>query len=524
MAPPLPFPPAEEQPPLDFVLADYPFPIAVAYSRFHKELDRQEPVAAAWQLLDAFQGALKFCACVAGADLLRAEPSGPDAARLVERLFKPLSLGDWQSILEDALRPLRDPARRSARRVGELYNVFYRSSNGQYTDVARKLFAGKPTLVQWRNDVFGHGVFRHDRAYYAAEVNRLRPVLDELLTALRPVLSAWALVGRTPGGDNVDWTGAGGTSPAAPHSHQPWGDPLPLLLTRRSGGSDELDLGPLLTVQLCIVCRQPAAFFFDGIEERKKSVYRTFFIEYFAGHDQRRDDWTEARALAGRLPPDYTWERASYDWKAAAAEVERLFRSFEDEYRRPDYLLDAFWAAADGGPRGYVHLVGPAGTGKSYLVQGLQQDARDRGEKVLVYHILAGQLSDYRTFVSELASRAREQLNFRTQEIQTRVARLTDLAEQTAAFLAELMLANGLHRLIVAIDGLDELREPDKPGGALISDFLPPADRLPDGCFILLTSRPELRPAVRERLNQLRTQNPAAFHELSLAAGRRGQP
>jgi tetratricopeptide (TPR) repeat protein len=517
-----PFPPREQRLPLAFVLADYPFPVAVAYARLQTELDRQEPVAAAWQLLDVFQCALKFCACVAVADHLRAEPRGPVTAGLVARLFKPLSLGDWQTLLEDALRPLKEPARRGALgqsgcRVPELYGVFFRPANGQRTEVARKLFASEPNLVKWRNQVFGHGVFRHDRAFYADEVNRWRPLLDELLTALRPVLSAWALAGRTPGGERLDWTGAGEVSPAAPHAHQPWGDPLPLHLACRAVPEVGLDLGPLLTVQQCTVCRQPAAFFFEGDRyDREKDTHRTHFVEYFAGHGVDRKDWLEVRNLAGRLPADFEWERASYDWRAAAEEVSRLFRNFEDEYRRPDYLLDAFWDFVDGRPKGFVHLVGPAGVGKSYLVQGVQEDARDRGTAVLVYHILAGQLADYRAFVSELADRAREQLRCRTQEIQTRVGRLADLAEQTAEFLAELMRANGLERLVVAIDALDELREPDSAGSPLISDFLPPPERLPEGCFFLLTSRTELRPRVRERLDQLRAQDPVAFCALSL--------
>ncbi len=53
--------------------------------------------------------------------------------------------------------------------------------------------------------------------------------------------------------------------------------------------------------------------------------------------------------------------------------------------------------------------------------------------------------------------------------------------------------------LMLAVDGLDELTGHDT-NPSLILDYLPRADELPDGCYILLTSRPELRPAVLRSL------------------------
>jgi tetratricopeptide (TPR) repeat protein len=515
------FPARPDRRPLGFVLTEFPFPVAVAYARLQGELDRQEPVAAAWQLLDAFQSLLKFAAALTVADCLRGRPDPGLVGELVALLFKPLSLGDWRDLAEKPLRPLEGLARAgrladSGRLLPGLYGVFFNPKTGKRSPLARKVFE-QMDLVNWRNKVFGHGVFRHDHGFYAGEVLRWLPLLDELYQELRPVLAGWALVGRAPGGEEVVWQGAPDLPPVQPHAHRPWGDPVPMLL-RRPGdpGAAELPLGPLLTVQDCSVCRQPAAFFFEGNEhDPAKGRHRTYFVEYFAGHGNRLVNWPEARRLADQLPPGFEWERASYNWKEAAAAVAALFRSFEDEYRRPGYLLDAFWQLAEERPAGYVHLAGPAGCGKTFVVRGLQQEGRERGVSVLAYHILPGALGDYRTFISELADRAREQLAFRTQEVQTKVARLSDLQEQLAEFLAGLMRANGLDTLVLALDALDELREPEA-GGALISDFLPPAGKLPRGCVVLLTSREELRPRVRERLEQLRRGGPGAFAELAV--------
>jgi hypothetical protein len=105
------FPSSAERRPLDFVLTDIPFPLALRYARLQTELDRQEPVAAAWQLRDAFECLLKFTACLAIADFLQDRPERAAAERLVTRLMKPsgLSLGDWHRLLELALEPHWSP-------------------------------------------------------------------------------------------------------------------------------------------------------------------------------------------------------------------------------------------------------------------------------------------------------------------------------------------------------------------------------------------------------------------------------
>ena len=89
------FPPRAERGCLDYALTDFPFPLALTYARLHEEMDRQEPVAAVWQLRDAFECLLKFTACLAMADFLQARPEPEQAGKLVGLLFKPsgLSLG-----------------------------------------------------------------------------------------------------------------------------------------------------------------------------------------------------------------------------------------------------------------------------------------------------------------------------------------------------------------------------------------------------------------------------------------------
>ena len=100
------FPPRPERPVLEDVIAHFPFPLAITYARLHEEMDRDEPVAAAWRLRDAFECLIKFTASLAVADTLHSTPDPILVAKLAELLFKPMALGDWVTLLDRALKPL----------------------------------------------------------------------------------------------------------------------------------------------------------------------------------------------------------------------------------------------------------------------------------------------------------------------------------------------------------------------------------------------------------------------------------
>jgi tetratricopeptide (TPR) repeat protein len=507
------FPSPAERPVPGFVRADFPFPLALTCARLEAQMDCDEPIAAAWALRDAFECAVKFTACAAIADFLQAQPTRDDAAALAALLLKPqgLSLGDWHTLLEIALKS----SGRESRRLPELFGVFFQGGAGKKpsrTAVNASIDGSDKSFVTWRNRVFGHGVFREERGYYADETRKRLPDLVRFCEALRPVLAGWRLIGLTPGGERVDWTGceAPPVATGERHKHKPWGDPLPMrLVPQDHAGRAELDFGPLLTVQRCEVCGEPAAFFFDRHRyDRERDKHRTHFLDYRRGHPGERKDWSEARRLAGLLPAGFEWQRASWDAEEVVEGVRLTFADFETEYLRPAYLLDALWQTVADRPGGYVQVSGPAGLGKTYLVRGLEQESAERGVPVLAYHILPGARADYQTFVGELHATACERLSrARTVQPQVAVGSVAELQEQFAGYLTTLMKANRLDALVLAIDAVDELAEPDGSSpvnAATILDLLPPAEKLPEGCFVVLTSRPEMRPGIRARLDRLR--------------------
>jgi len=216
------FPPRSARGVLDFVMRHFPFPLALTYARLHEEMDLQEPIAAAWQLRDACECLLKFTACLAVADCLHAGPDAERAGTLASILLKPqgLSLGDWHTLLHEALTPLEPLARagslaESGRSLPELFSVFFDVTGRLRPSLLnRKIDGDAESFVAWRNRVFGHGVFRQERHWYAEETQRWLPTLHAFYTALQPVLDGWLLVGVTPTGDEVSWQGA----EALPHT------------------------------------------------------------------------------------------------------------------------------------------------------------------------------------------------------------------------------------------------------------------------------------------------------------------
>lgn len=518
------FPVRDEREVFDWAIDDFPFPLSITYARLQDELDNQAPIAAAWQMRDAFEVLLKFTTCIAIADFLRANPDPEDAGKIVGLLFKRsgLSLGDWFTLLigqddkvdKGAVRQLESFARsasfeKSGRLFPELFNLFFKlkgKEGKQFSELTKRLKGkgdstnpNKHGFIDWRNRVFGHGAFKSNCQFYAEETQRWLPVLHEFLKALRPLFTGWQLLSISREGEQIAWQGANRLPTAKSHIHEHEGEPTAMLFTHHAS-SRSLNFGPLLSVQQCIHCKQPTTFFFDSNRyDRTQERHKTYFLEYFGGHEVTYQNWRETQKLATKLPPHFEWQRTSYDSQEVQTNLALIFRNYDKELVRPDYLVNNFWRIVDEQTKGYVWLVGESGMGKTFFVRALEREGKT---PVLAYYILSGALSDYRTFVSELSNRARETLNFRTQEAQTKVAAITDLQKQFAEYIAELMRANGLETLILAIDAIDELREPDA-GTPIITNLLPSPERLPAGCFVLLTSREELRPGVRRSLEWL---------------------
>jgi tetratricopeptide (TPR) repeat protein len=495
------FPPRGERDYDASAVETFPWPVVVGYEYVHHWMDRGQAVHAAWQLKDVWEGLLKFLATLAVADHLAAAPAGdPRTRKLLDQLLKKggLTDGDWAKLLEMALKdgplpnarvPQLSPLLFQAGKRQPLYHLF----TGDKDDVSRDNF------IAWRNLCFGHGVFRKDLQSYADESLYWLRRLHEAFDLCRSMLQSLALESDGPKGEILTW-GEKGPLPFY-HDHQPaaTGPLLPPVRVRTPGG-EALVLTPLLSVQLCAVCGQWTAFYLDKYDRDK---HRAQFLDFIEGHSNDHKDleplrtWTALLTTAkgqgaAAAPPDLG-ERREPD-------PER-FRDFQHEFEPPAYLarqVADFLRAHD---RGVLLLTGPGGVGKSWATQGLDQAAMlpaALGRAVPLLDVsmhgpTAPRASDVRTALAERARRVKR----------WQVPAWPDGPDprtRFAGWLAALMRANGLGELLVALDGLDDL-----PADSDVPDLWPPADALPPGCYLVLSTRPRMRAATEDGLRRVRS-------------------
>jgi hypothetical protein len=103
-----------------------------------------------------------------------------------------------------------------------------------------------------------------------------------------------------------------------------------------------------------------------------------------------------------------------------------------------------------------------------------------------------------------------ERFHLLTIDPQLRVAENCILAEgreklqrEFADYLTRVMRHKNPDALLIVLDGLDDLPEPS-PTEPSVVDLLPPPEMLPEACFVLLAGHDDLRPRVRQALEQLR--------------------
>ena len=444
-----------------------PRPLADSYRHLKEETARGAP-AAAWALRDAWECGVRFVACLGLADLMRAEPRSETLIRALSTLSKwnGLSLAEWMALMAAGCDPGAAPG---TQRLLPGLTQFPTSGDG--------VPAG---LLPWFEGQLAPGAATGDQDRQEAEI---AAALDAFYAGLATILEGWALRERGPDGPAL--MGCGQVADAhdvGGHQHVAMGKPENVILARTDGAG--IAFGSLLWAQSCAVCAERQIFFSD--KDHKATAAPTL-----------------ARPWEKRLSMPQRWERGALD-KAAIGDGERLmFRSFAAEYLRPDWIMDRLWQAAGEMRTGYIHLEGAAGTGKSFIARAMKQEARERrGIPALLYHILPGERADYRTFIMLLADEAREQFPARVQEIQSKDQTADGLRGQFREFLAMLMQANGAARLIVILDGVDELPS-HNDGQFSLADFLIPAGDLPPGCLILLAGRPSLRDGIARRMAAL---------------------
>ncbi len=500
------------QPWVDSVASAWPGPIAHEYHRLRELLTEGHIVPAIFQLKDLVEVLIKFPALVMARDLIQhGDTESGNVAR--RALFGGmLALGGWLAGVRDGLGPqvLRQ-AVGGKLLMPELGSVFAMRKTSDKI-VPTPWCQTLADLVKWRNDQVGHGAFLLDPAEYLTELRAHLGAINAALATQRDLWNGVVLRGDGPHGpDLIGWRAIRHWHTDAAGAHQE--QQAPVLLER---GEHCLHLGPLVALRCCTVCGKQDVFQYDSLAGH--SLDQGFkLLDYLTGHRlglpphragellaEVGDPSTISAAVAeGELDEDYG--------EVALNELLET-KLLEARYLRPEYLREPLRYFVEAHQRGVFWLTAPGHTGKSVFVHALATPA-ELGEKPLLAQTAVVALHirrEFKTWPEQLRYFLLEQVLRQAFGREPGRLRLPELdvraenpAEAFAALLHEAMRLKPPHleRLVIGLDGLDEL-PPSPAGEAGIAEFIPRPEALPEGCFLLLTSRPlaECPPHVRAAL------------------------
>ena len=474
----------------------FPWPVVICYRDIHRWMDDDQPVHAAWQVRDAWEALLRFLGSLAIADHLAAVKGRPPQTRELLSILldaRGLSMGHWFDLLRlaykdasadisfAALRELLFPA--SGRST--LLPLF---NGGDHTE----------SFIPWRNRRFGHGVLGRDLEVFARESVHWLGKLHRAYDICRWFLQSVEL--EVEGLNSTSAIMSERQELSFYHGHLPDAGSPVLAPVRIRTEEAVVDLSPLLSVQSCVVCGRWSGFYFDKFRSKQQHA---FFLDVLDGHsnpprkDDRLSDWSawahETGAAAASAAP--------VDPAEPAEPAQDRFSDFVGEFQPPRHLAQEVSEFLSSHDRGVILLSGPAGVGKSWLLEGLDRhdmlpafQGRDVNVLTVSLHRHSG------ASASDMKARLGQQAK---QQKQWRIPVEPDAPtahERFAGWLAALMRVNGVGELIVGIDGLDEL-----PADSNVPDLFPPADSLPRSCYLLVSSRHAVRAAAEAGLRRVRS-------------------
>jgi hypothetical protein len=500
-----------------------PYPLARPCQILRDYASQNQAVASWLQVKDVFESAVKLAAAVAVADYLASPRFTPASfANLLRPVFgKPPAFGDWLALLRGTLACHKvagqsfDPVA-SKLVVSRLYQFAFSTGRGN-SDGLTPAFTQLTEVVKWRNDHLGHGALGMNPHFIADDLRRQLALLVKVLGELS-FFSDYRLVSESWTSAVAEWTGPKIplAAPAGPSGALRY---LRIYLEERTTKPRRLDLTPLAVIDLHgrdEAAPAPAFFFFDKMDFTSRGLKRgDVFLDYDLGKKlvtspehpcvpEFLNRLTAAERTAfydqiGQFSPQAAAELLSPAEPSYDSRLQEALRRIQfggDVDRRfvlPAYLADAVRKFVDRSRRGYLHLVGEAGTGKSWLVAKLadRKVLGDLAAGVLVYHIRLGSRQSTVVFSQEITRQA---------ERADGHSRITGLLlgapsevrpphQMMREFLAEVIGKGPIGRVLLAVDGLDELTD-SASIQAHIADYLPIPSELPDQCWVIIASRP----------------------------------
>jgi hypothetical protein len=436
------------------------YPLAAAVVRYQEE---NVPFIRVHRLIDAFEVLVKYTASFT---LFYCKSHLQDEAResfyhiFQESICRP-SLGHWVGYLRDLFRQTQ---------VEPAWSFLEMQPFAALTKSFRKIQPFLDAFLALRNR-YGHGAVAKEATCLKDCVD-FEPRLAELLEFFRPLLTLPLYT--SDGEECCLWQGTEGRACALPVGSEG-------LLSPFTVCNDEVfSLFPLMYIP-----DQPAHLFYNSLRDRKKQ--RFDFLDYETGVH-----FEESRRVAPHFLIHFTKEDNALVNGTAARRLAYL-ENFVGRRRELRTLLEFLEKA----PKGHFMIWGAPGVGKgalisqveeavvasqdySFLSDACQRQLKKLQEGVVVTYILDQKDADpvflLRTLVAHLTQKLHLKKTISNDRIHLIEALRDLLNEASQRKLAVLMI----------IDGLDEALRMDGSGNGITS-VIP--SYLPDGCFVMLTSR-----------------------------------
>ncbi len=477
------------------VFITFPTPIAREYYRLKEILKTGKPVSAMLQLKDLVEITLKTIVSVGLSDFYTNTLSKQEEKeKITPVLLKPLgiSLGDWVNMGQELskLTYLDINKHKFSDFLRFFHNDFtidYRKSSS----VDKKKPVKIKPFITWRNELLGHGALRLDENSYLQDVRDYLIFLDYVFRQELNFFKDWEMNLKDKEKTIIKGINFLLTPEHTAHDK----------VTKEYIGIElsSLSLYPFMRFERCPApgCNQKDIFLFDS--DKKEKCY---FLDYFRGHkfDRKEVYEPEIKKLKNFIPEDYKFTYTAFEINKTLNDI-LYSRSFEKEFIPPLFLYEELKKVLTL-KSGYFYLISEGGIGKSHFIKGLEKEISD--STVLSFYIKRKLHDHLHQFVMDIDEAAKSKLGRVSVQIQLESAKNPEKLRLNFTKWAETLIReNYINKLIIAIDGLDDMSEPYNAEPSLPDIF--PAE-LPENCYVIFTSRFEVPSFVQKSLVKLKQQ------------------
>lgn len=523
------------------VLNEWPAPIAHEYQQLKNILNDGLFIAAIFQLKDVVEITIKVSAITMYQWLHHTVPYLEELQEVRKELFmKQLSLGSWLQLTRTVAQLILDNEAANKDLGKQLATWLYSPV------AARDESSAKPKpkqtaalkllndMVNWRNDEIGHGALRLKTEElwddFTQKLEKLHQVLidgdpwqnttlytinsDDKDLKPKPLIGWDSIIQRH---DQL--------TPMTLSEHQTSSQYVTVSYLDDSKTDSQaitISLSPYIQAHTCKHCSLQDIFIYDSHNRQ-----RFYHLDYLSGHRIKLADH-EVPALKREVEQAQLHlvddEDANLKQPALNQSVVNLLeeKSLESSYQPPTYLRTALSEFIDIHEKGLFWLQSPAHTGKSIFVHSLDYKVNKTpllDDLIAVkFHIRREFRYFAHHFVESLTGQLKTAFNLTSGTEQLPEIDLSEGKLSLVNWLNrwwQVSRKSDTHRLLIAIDGLDEIGEPERTENGIqtsILDILPSnteIKHLNDGIYLLLTSRKVtdcpnwMQDKIKERLSNI---------------------